>query len=283
MIGSQELSLATLLRVFRWKIGLTWALVVLEAGLMTLIPLFIGFAIDGLMQRDFSSLYLLCGILMALLLAATGRRVYDTRAYGTIRVALGAELADRNAALPISSLSARVHMARELVDFLEQELPDIMMAVLQLVIAVIVLWVFDWVLAATALGAGALMLLIYGLFHKRFYRLNRALNTQSEKEVKLLERRDRGAFRAHLMALRKFTVNLSDTEALVYGVIFFVLLAVIIINLGYAALVMAASAGTMFSIVTYSWDFVNGAVSVPMALQSWSRLSEIIARINRAE
>lgn len=282
MLDSQELSLTTLLRVFRWKIGLTWALVVLETALLTLIPLFIGFAIDGLMERDFSSMYLLCAILVVLLVVATGRRVYDTRAYGTIRVALGAELADRNVELPVSSLSARIHMARELVDFLEQSLPEIMTSILQLVIAVIVLWVFDWILAASALGAGVLMLLIYGLFHRRFYRLNRALNTQSEKEVKLLERRDRGSLLSHLQALRKFTVNLSDTEALVYGVIFFVLLAVIIFNLGYAALVLAASAGTMFSIVTYSWEFVNGAVSIPMALQSWSRLSEIIARINRA-
>lgn len=282
MLDKQKLSLATLLRVFRWKIGLTWALTVLETALLALIPLFIGFAIDGLLARDFSSLYLLCAIFVVLLVVATGRRVYDTRAYGTIRVALGVELAERNAELPVSSLSARVHMARELVDFLEQELPDIMTAILQLVIAVIVLWVFHWTLAATALGAGAMMLLIYGLFHQRFYRLNRALNTQSEKEVRLLERRDRVAFQSHLASLRKFTVNLSDTEALVYGVIFSVLLAVIISNLTFAALVLAASAGTMFSIVTYSWDFVNGAVSIPMALQSWSRLSEIIARINRA-
>lgn len=282
MLDGQKLSLVTLLRVFRWKIGLTWALTILETGLLTLIPLFIGFAIDGLMAREFGSLYLLCAILVLLLIVATGRRVYDTRAYGTIRVQLGAELADRNASLPVSSLSARVHMARELVDFLETELPDIMTALLQLVIAVIVLGVFHWVLAATAVGAAIAMLAIYGLFHRRFFRLNRALNSQAEKEVSLLERRNPMAFRSHLQALRKFTVNLSDTEALVYGVIFFVLLAVIVFNLGYAALVLAASAGTMFSIVTYSWDFVNGAVSVPMALQSWSRLSEIIARINRA-
>ncbi|WP_240336791.1 ABC transporter six-transmembrane domain-containing protein [Tropicibacter sp. Alg240-R139] len=70
----------------------------LKTAPLTLIPLFIGFAIDGFMGRDVFSLCLL----------------------GTIRVALGAELADRNASLPVLSLSAEVLMARELVDFLEQ-------------------------------------------------------------------------------------------------------------------------------------------------------------------
>lgn len=281
MLDRKELSLVTLLQVFRWKIGLTWILTILETGLMALIPLFIGLAIDGLMTRTFEPLYMLCGVLAALLIVATGRRVYDTRAYGTIRVALAAEMATRNSTLKISSLSARVHMARELVDFLEGELPAIMTSVLQLVVAVGVLAYFNWVLAASALGAGGLMLVIYGLFHRRFFRLNRALKAQSEKEVSLLERRDPPVFLRHLRSLRRFSVQLSDTEAAVYSIIFALLLSVVVFNLGYTALVMAASAGAVFSIVTYSWDFVDGAVSVPMALQSWSRLSEIIERINK--
>jgi ABC transporter transmembrane region len=281
MLDRKELSLVTLFQVFRWKIGLTWTLTILETGLMALIPLFIGLAIDGLMTRAFEPLYILCGVLAALLIVATGRRVYDTRAYGTIRVALAAEMATRNSTLKISSLSARVHMARELVDFLEGELPAIMTSVLQLVVAVGVLAYFDWVLAASALSAGGLMLVIYGLFHRRFFRLNRALNAQAEKEVSLLERRDPSVFLRHLRSLRRFGVQLSDTEAAVYSIIFALLLSVVVFNLGYTALVIAASAGAVFSIITYSWDFVDGAVSVPMALQSWSRLSEIIERINK--
>lgn len=281
MFDEKHLSLVTLLKVFRWKIGLTWLLTILETGLMALIPLFIGLAIDGLMTRNFEPLFLLCSVLAALLIVATGRRIYDTRAYGTIRVALAAEMANRNSTLKISSLSARVHMARELVDFLEGELPAIMTSVLQLIVAVGVLAYFNWALAASALSAGGLMLGIYGLFHRRFFRLNRALNAQSEKEVSLLEQRDPPVFLRHLRSLRRFDVQLSDTEAAVYGIIFALLLSVVVFNLGYTALVMTASAGAVFSIVTYSWDFVDGAVSVPMALQSWSRLSEIIERINK--
>ena len=72
MLDRKELSLVTLLQVFRWKIGLTWILTILETGLMALIPLFIGLAIDGLMTRAFEPLYILCGVLAALLIGSIG-------------------------------------------------------------------------------------------------------------------------------------------------------------------------------------------------------------------
>jgi hypothetical protein len=45
---------------------------------------------------------------------------------------------------------------------------------------------------------------------------------------------------------------------------------------------VAISLGNIFSIVSYSWEFVEAAVTFPMALQGWSRLSEIIQRLNPA-
>ncbi|MEL7012296.1 MAG: hypothetical protein AAFO72_03340 [Pseudomonadota bacterium] len=44
---------------------------------------------------------------------------------------------------------------------------------------------------------------------------------------------------------------------------------------------MAASAGAMFAIATYSWAFMEAAFNLSEALQQWSRLSEIIERMNK--
>lgn len=280
-LSDRRLTLGSLIRVFRWKILLTWFLTLVETALATLVPLFIGFAIDGLLDGAFTHFINLGLILFVLVLIASGRRIYDTRAYGTMQVELAAELARRNSGLTVSALSARVHMARELTTFLEENAPHLMTSALRLVVSVVVLAFYDWVLAAVAVSAGLLVLGVYGLFHRRFFRLNRALNTQSEREVSLLEKRNPASFLQHLRSLRRFQVTLSDTEAIVYGLIFLVLLGVVMFNLAYTAVVLGASAGAIFSIVTYSWEFVEGSVSMPEALQDWSRLSEIINRINR--
>ncbi|MCE2597393.1 ABC transporter six-transmembrane domain-containing protein [Motilimonas cestriensis] len=67
------------------------------------------------------------------------RRIYDTRAFGKIRVNLGLSVAQKLAHLPISTRNARLDMSRELVDFLENDIPPLMTAIIQLVAALVIL------------------------------------------------------------------------------------------------------------------------------------------------
>ncbi|MCR9121208.1 MAG: ABC transporter six-transmembrane domain-containing protein [Phyllobacteriaceae bacterium] len=282
MFANRDLTIATLLRVFTGRISLTWAMILAETSLMALIPLFIGFAIDGLLAGSLVELWRLAGIMAALICVAVTRRLYDTRVYGTVRVELGREQASRSARLPVSALNARLAMGRELVDFLEQTLPDAMAAAVQLTISVIVLYAFAPELALAGGGAAMAMLVIYALFHRRFFLLNGALNEQVEQQVSVLEKRSKRPIAVHLMRVRQHEVRLSDTEAVLYGAIFLVLLGLILFNLWFATTQLTITVGTIFSIISYSWEFIESALALPVTLQSWSRLSEIMRRLNRA-
>ena len=92
-----------------------------------MLPLFqlilIGFAIDDLIAGQTHALFKLVVVLVALIFVSVGRRLYDTRAYGNIRINVQEQLAKNKAKLPISVLNARIEMGRELVDFLEQNVP----------------------------------------------------------------------------------------------------------------------------------------------------------------
>jgi len=76
-------------------------------------------------------------------------------------------------------------------------------------------------------------------------------------------------------------VRLSDTEAIVYGLIFVVLLSMLGTNLWFAATQLSATPGEIFSIVTYSYEFIEAAVMLPITLQTLTRISEITQRLNR--
>ncbi len=280
MLTGHELTLATLLRVFRWRVSLTWAVILCETGLLALIPLFIGFAIDGLLAGGMRELWQLAGLMAALIAIAVIRRIYDTRVYGTIRVELGKAQAARSEKLPVSALNARLGMGRELVGFLEETLPQAMAAGVQLLISVIILYAFSPVLALAGGVAAGAMAAIYALFHQRFYRLNGALNQQTEKQVSILARREAMPTLSHLLRLRRMEVRLSDTEAILYGAIFIVLLGLILFNLWFATTALVSTVGTIFSIISYSWEFVESALALPVTLQTWSRLSEITRRLN---
>ena len=280
MFAGHDLTVATLLKLFPGRIALTWAMTLGETVLTALIPLFIGFAIDGLIKGSVIELWHLAAVFALLILLSVLRRIYDTRVYGTIRAEFGKAQVGRNSRLPISALNARLGMGRELVEFLEETLPMVMAGVVQLAIAVVILFAFSPLLALSAglaaLGSAA----IYALFHQRFYRLNRDLNHQTEKQVSVLEARAARPVLWHLLRLRRFEVRISDTEAVLYGLVFLVLLASILFNLWHATVALKVSTGAIFSIVSYSWDVVEGTLTLPMTLQHWTRLSEIMRRLN---
>ena len=273
-------ALGPLFAMFWRRIGMTWLILIAETTLFALIPLMIGRAIDGLLGGDLTRLWELAALMFALLFVAVGRRVYDTRAYGSIRVALGTRLNRRYPHLPVSARSARQDMARELVDFLEMQAPELLTALVQITTALILLWLFHPWLAGSAIIAAVVMVGIYGLSHRRFYRLNSNLNQQKERQVHILTAGGGLAFARHLRALRRHEVRLSDTEALVYGFIYAGLMAFLLFNLWFAAQLIEPSAGDIFSIVTYSTTFLEASIALPVALQAMTRLSEISTRIN---
>lgn len=273
-------ALRPLFAMFWRRIGMTWLILTAETTLFALIPLMIGRAIDGLLASDPTQLIELAILMFALLFVAVGRRIYDTRAYGSIRVALGTRLNRRYPHLPVSARTARQDMARELVDFLEMQAPELLTALVQITTALILLWLFHPWLAGSAIIAAVVMVGIYGIAHKRFYRLNSSLNQQKERQVQILTAGGGLAFARHLRALRRHEVRLSDTEAVVYGFIYAGLMAFLLFNLWFAAQLTDPSAGDIFSIVTYSMTFLEASIALPVALQAMTRLAEISARIN---
>ncbi|BFM17083.1 hypothetical protein R50073_32660 [Maricurvus nonylphenolicus] len=280
MLSNSTLSVMDILRKFPSKVMFTWFLVLLENLLMALIPLLIGYSIDGLLAGDYRPLLLSAAVLSGLTLLAAGRRFYDTRAYGYIRVHLGQEITKRKRDLPVSQLNARLTMGRELVDFLEEHLPELLTAVVQLVVSIAILFSFDLRLGTTAAVALIAMGLIYTLFHQRFFHGNQCLNEQMEQQVSVLETRRPLLILKHLRALNHWEIRLSDSEAILYGLIFLGMTAFILGNLVICADIPDISAGKIFTIVSYSWEFVQSAFMLPLTLQQWTRLHEITERLN---
>ena len=277
-----RLSIGTLIKAFRTRVFLTWTMTLVETALLAIIPLFIGFAIDGLLEGNVQPLLKLAVIMFVLVLFAVARRLYDTRVYSAIRVAMGQAQSSRAAGLPISTLNARLGMGRELVEFMEQTLPEAMTAAVQLAMSIVILLSFSAVLSAAALIAACGLALTYALFHKRFYRINGAINQQTEQQVTILDTRRARPISAHLLKLRRMEVAFSDAEALLYGAIFLILLSFVLFNLWFAASQLEVTVGAIFSIISYSWEFVESALALPITLQQWSRLSEITERLNTA-
>ncbi len=143
----QEIGIRLLWANYRWRIAFTWILVLGESAAIALIPLFIGKAIDGLLDSGgIGAVAPLASVLVLLTVISVVRRAFDTRAYGTMRVYLGRCVVGRNDDQPVLKLNARLDMAREFVDFLEDYVPQLMTASVQLLVSFLILahQAFEW-------------------------------------------------------------------------------------------------------------------------------------------
>ena len=276
------LDVALLFKHFRWRISVTWLLVLIENLLWAFVPLFIGRAIDALLAKQPGALWETASLMGALTIVAVVRRIYDTRCYGTMRVHFGAELVERSAQRPVSQVNARLLMSREMVDFLEAHVPGLLTAIVQVLVSVGILWSFDQRLGYSALITFTALIVLYGLLHKRFFRLNADLNAQTEHQVSVLEQRTRVSLLNHLRKLRRAEIRISDTEALLYGAIFGGMFAFVLVNVWLSSAIPGITVGSIFAILSYSWEFVESGITLPIVLQQWTRLSEIRERLNQA-
>ncbi|MEM1232239.1 MAG: ABC transporter six-transmembrane domain-containing protein, partial [Pseudomonadota bacterium] len=98
MSNANPLRLSGLLRLHPWRLLLTVVLQVLEVVILALVPLALGAAIDALLATvAVTALQLPALLLGALLIISVARRAWDTRVFGTLRVAASAALIERSA------------------------------------------------------------------------------------------------------------------------------------------------------------------------------------------
>lgn len=90
-----SISLWALLVRFRGRIALTMQLVLAESIIGVLLPLFIGFAINGLLEDSTTGLLHLGSLGVLALIIGSIRRLYDTRAYAGIYTKISTEMVQR--------------------------------------------------------------------------------------------------------------------------------------------------------------------------------------------
>lgn len=281
IFSAKELSLIAILHA-RWQsVSLTWILTLAEMALSAIVPLYIGHAIDGLLDNNVNDFILLGLILVCLVVISVSRGVFDTRLYGTLRVSLAQAQIEKAPNRDVSQLNAQLLMGRELVDFLEKDAPQSLASVISILVTIGILGSYSLEFAYLTGGCLAVTLLLYGLFNSRFFHLNKLLNAQLELQIDILSQKSRPRLWAHFLKLRRHEVRLSDLEALVYGLIFLGLILFIMLLLWMAAQLPEVTAGLLFAVIAYGWDFVEDILVLPMSLQTLSRLSEIRERINK--
>jgi ABC-type multidrug transport system fused ATPase/permease subunit len=274
--------LKALMVQYRYRLVFTYFLFTLEMIGLLLRPFFLGLAVNDLIKGSYNGLILLSIVHFAYVITGTIRHMYDTRTYSAIYTSLVTRfLSRRYRQTEVSRLSAHSTLAREFVNFLEQDLVYIVEAIFHLLGSLVLLFFYDahvvWICLAVLIPVSAVSY-FYG---RKMQGLYQKKNDELEKQVDIISEGNNKQIQRHYSNLRKWQVKISDQEAWNFGIMEALVLVVIAVSLVVTANKgnTTVLAGDLIGIYTYILKFVSGLDTIPYAVERFSTLKDITGRI----
>jgi len=274
--------LGLLIKEYRLKLFLTYSLFSLEMLGALLRPFFLGLAINDLIKGSYHGLIILSIIHLCWLIIGTIRHMYDTRTFTSIYTSMVTRfLSKRNQNADVSMLSAHSTLSRELVDFLETDLPYIIEAFYNIVGSLVLLYFYESNVVLICFAILFPVGVISYFYGKKMSNLTKMKNDELEKQVSVIAFGNKDSISKHYNKLRNLQIKISDKEAWNFGMIEILVLIVIGLSLVVSSKLFGTIllAGNIIGIYNYILKFVSGLDTIPYTVQRFSLLKDIIKRI----
>lgn len=264
------------------RLVLTYTLFGLEMLGTLLRPLFLGRAVDGLLDGHYLGLGQLIAVHAVYLLVGTVRHLYDTRTFTAIYTDFVTRLLDREIGREdVSRLSAHSQLARQFIDFLEFDANYVVEAAYNIVGSLILLIFYDRTVVVICLLILVPVSRLSYLYGKRTAELAHGANDELERQVDIIASSDRTQIHDHYRNLRRWQVRLSDQEAWNFGAM--ELLALVVITVSLLATTDISSenlqAGSIIGIYQYIQKFTSGLDTIPYTIQRIGALRDLTRRM----
>jgi ABC-type multidrug transport system fused ATPase/permease subunit len=273
--------LSTLSRAERLSIAGTYSLTLLENLCMLGYPAITGWAVDGLLKGSYRGLSALIAVWLVHLVTAFVRQRFDTRVFMGLyaRLAVLTVAEQKRLGHGTSIVSARVEMMRDMVGFFEADVPAMFSQVVTVLGSLVMLFTYDLQAGFIAMAVLLPMGFVNAWYWRRALRLNRGLNDQIEREIADIEAARPLRLRRHFGRVRRWHVQLSDSESWTWTVTelaTIVALVVLLIDFTRSA---SFSAGAIYAVLAYVFDYLQGLDHAPAVVNSFARLRDIRARL----
>lgn len=276
--------LATLSRRERLSIAGTYALTLLENLCMLAYPALTGWAVDGLLKASYRGLSALITVWLVHLVMAFARQRFDTRVFMGLyaRLAVLTVAEQKRLGHGTSTVSARVAMMRDMVGFFEADVPAMFSQVLTVIGSLVMLFTYDLEAGLIAMAVLLPMGLVNAWYWRRALRLHRGLNDQIEREIEDIEAARPLRLRRHFGRVRRWHVQLSDSESWTWTVTELATIVALVVLLIDFTRSPVFSAGALYAVLAYVFDYLQGLDSAPALVNNIARLRDIQARLGRS-
>ncbi|SFN49122.1 ABC transporter six-transmembrane domain-containing protein [Variovorax sp. OV329] len=273
--------IARILREGRRAVAFTYTLTLVENACALAYPALTGLAVDGLVKRDFRYLGMLVAVWLLHLVISFGRQRYDTRVFMGLNAKIASHMVAQQHELGhgTSTVSARVEMVRDIVGFFETEVPDMFRHAVTIVGSLAMLFTYDTDAGLIALVVLLPMGLVNAWYWRKALRLNQGINNQMEREVDDIESLRPFRVRRHFWLMRRWRVMLSDAESWTWALTELCTIAALVFILIDFTQSPAFTAGAIYAVLAYVYDYLESLNHVPTLVNNLARLKDVRTRL----
>jgi len=266
---------------YKWKIALIYTYIIAGQILFLLEPYFLGKAIDGLLQHQYDYLWCLLGAHLGENIFMYKRMVYDIRVYTQVYNDIVQEYLARDTTSDTSSKIARTEMLYAVIDFVEHHLHFYISAVLTIIGSLYFVFIqhafTGWVMLA-CLPPISLIVFIY---YRKIAQSTRIGNSHYEQKFGIMDTGNAELIDTFYKRRRKIIIAQSTVHARHWFSInstktIFLVLAVALFTSNNIGL----SHGAAISIYTYINQFLISLMSLPIFVEIYTRMKDVIHRIS---
>lgn len=274
-------AIAALIRERRFGVAGTYGLTVAENLCMLAYPTLTGRAVDQLLQRRYEGLAWLVGVWLLHLVLSFTRQRLDTRVFMGLYAAVASHMvgAQQAGGQALSTVSARVDMVRDVVGFFEKEVPMVLHNLLAVVGSLTMLFVYDRDAGFIAMAVLLPMGVVNAWYWRRAVRLNQGIHNQIEREVQDIASASPFRVRRHFLLLRRWRIKLSDAESWTWAVTELALMGALVWILVDFTQSPAFTAGAVYAVLAYVYDYLEGLNQVPTVVNSLAQLKDVRRRL----
>jgi ABC-type multidrug transport system fused ATPase/permease subunit len=213
------------------------------------------------------------------------RRSWDERIYLKLYSEIAANVAAtaKIQGLPVAKAAVRAELSREYITFFQYRIPEIIEQAIDIIGAVLFLWVFDWRLAVTSLGIIVPLLAINRIYNKRVTVFQKNIHDLREDIYNVFSTLDEDRVRTYYQGSARWQQKIANWGAINFGLMRLFLLFIFIAILYISIDLDEFSTGNMYSIAAYVWTFVTSSEYLPELMESWTSLKDLTRRFTKEE
>lgn len=248
-------------------------------GLILLEPFTLGKGIDGMISGDYAWMIILLCLFMASNAFMYKRMVFDTKVYTRIYNSIVFNFFKKDD-IPNSAKIARTDMANQIVDFLEHYAHYYISTVIILIGSSCFIMYQNHIVGVITLCCVIPIIAIVYRFYKKIKQATVVGNNHYEQKVDIINREDDAEIKTFFERRRRILIYGSTIQGKHWvSVHFMKSLFLIIALVVYYETSPDITSGEIISMYEYINRFLIALMSIPVAIESWNRLSDVTKRI----